>query len=49
MGCLPLGLAHDIKLILPVKKGHSLSWDDVAVDTSTHAYKIRQELETKFK
>jgi predicted homoserine dehydrogenase-like protein len=49
LGGLPLGLAHDIKLIRPVKKGQSLCWDDVAVDTSTHAYKIRQELETKFK
>jgi predicted homoserine dehydrogenase-like protein len=49
MGGLPLGLAHDIKLIRDVKKGQSLCWDDVAVDTSTHAYKIRQELETKFK
>jgi predicted homoserine dehydrogenase-like protein len=49
MGGLPLGLAHDIKVIRPVKKGQSLSWDDVAVDTSTHAYKIRQELESQFK
>jgi predicted homoserine dehydrogenase-like protein len=49
MGGLPLGLAHDIKLMRPVKKGQSLCWDDVAVDTSTHAYKIRQELETKFR
>ena len=49
MGGLPLGLAHDIKLIRPVKKGQSLCWNDVAVDTSTHAYKIRQELEAKFK
>lgn len=49
MGGLPLGLAHDIKVIKPVKKGQSLSWDDVAVDTSTHAYKIRKELESKFK
>jgi predicted homoserine dehydrogenase-like protein len=49
MGGLPLGLAHDIKLIRPVKKGQSLCWADVAVDTSTHAYKIRQELETKFR
>lgn len=49
MGGLPLGLAHDIKVIRSVKKGQSLSWDDVAVDTSTHAYKIRQELESKFK
>lgn len=49
MGGLPLGLAHDIKVIRPVKKGQSLCWDDVAVDTNTHAYKIRQELEKKFK
>ena len=49
MGGLPLGLAHDIKVIRPVKKGQSLSWDDVTVDTSTHAYKIRQELESQFK
>jgi predicted homoserine dehydrogenase-like protein len=49
MGGLPLGLAHDIKLIRAVKKGQSMCWDDVAVDTSTHAYKIRQELEAKFK
>jgi predicted homoserine dehydrogenase-like protein len=49
MGGLPLGLAHDIKLIRPVKKGQSLCWEDVAVDKNTHAYKIRQELETKFK
>ena len=49
MGGLPLGLAHDIKVIRPVQKGQSLCWDDVAVDASTHAYKIRQELELKFK
>jgi predicted homoserine dehydrogenase-like protein len=36
-------------VIRPVKKGQSLSWDDVAVDKTTHAYKIRQELELKFK
>jgi len=45
MGGLPLGLAHDIKLVRPVKKGHSLSWADVAIDTSTRAYAIRKELE----
>ncbi|OXL14629.1 NAD(P)H-dependent oxidoreductase [Polynucleobacter cosmopolitanus] len=49
MGGLPLGLAHDIKVVRPVKKGQSLCWNDVAVDKNTHAYKIRQELETKFK
>ncbi|MFM8462042.1 MAG: NAD(P)H-dependent oxidoreductase, partial [Polynucleobacter victoriensis] len=48
MGGLPLGLAHDIKVVRPVKKGQSLCWDDVEVDTNTHAYKIRQELELRF-
>lgn len=47
-GGLPLGLAHDIKVVRPVKKGQSLSWSDVAVDTTTHAYKIRRELEARF-
>ncbi len=45
MGGLPLGLAHDIKVVRPVKKGQSLSWADVAIDTSTRAYAIRKELE----
>jgi predicted homoserine dehydrogenase-like protein len=48
MGGLPLGLAHDVKLVRPVKKGQSLSWSDVAMDTSTHAYRIRREMESLF-
>jgi predicted homoserine dehydrogenase-like protein len=35
-GGLPLGLAHNVKLLRPVKKGQSLCWDDVAMDTTTH-------------
>ena len=31
-----------------MKKGQSLSWADVAMDTTTHAYKIRSEMETMF-
>ena len=49
MGGLPLGLAHDIKVVRPVKKGQSLCWDDVAVDINTHAYKIRKQMEDLFK
>ena len=45
MGGVPLGLAHDVKVIRPVAKGQSLTWDDVAMDTSTHAYQIRREME----
>jgi len=49
MGGLPLGLAHQIKVIRPVKKGQSLCWDDVLIDQSTDAYKIRMEMERLFK
>jgi predicted homoserine dehydrogenase-like protein len=48
MGGLPLGLAHDVKLVRPVRKGQSLSWSDVAMDTGTHAYRIRREMEAQF-
>lgn len=47
-GGLPLGLAHDVKLVRPVKQGQSLSWDDVAMDTGTRAYALRRELERLF-
>ena len=46
LGGMPLGLAHDIKLVRPVAKGQCLTWDDVAIDTSTHAYRIRKQMET---
>jgi predicted homoserine dehydrogenase-like protein len=45
MGGLPLGLAHDVKLVRPVRQGQSLSWDDVAMDTTTRAYRLRREME----
>ncbi len=46
LGSLPLGLAHDVKLLRPVAKGQPLSWDDVAIDTGTHAYRIRKQMES---
>lgn len=48
MGGLPLGLAHGVKVVRAVKKGQSLVWDDVAMDTSTDAYKIRRAMEDSF-
>ena len=48
MGGLPLGLAHDVKVVRPVKKGQSLSWSDVAMDTGTHAFKVRKQMEDLF-
>lgn len=48
LGGLPLGLAHDVKLVRPVKKGQSLCWSDVAMDTTTHAYRTRKAMEDLF-
>ena len=47
-GGLPLGLAHDVKLVRPVKAGQSLSWDDVVLDQTTPAFQLRRELESLF-
>uniref|UniRef100_C5CSY3 Oxidoreductase domain protein n=1 Tax=Variovorax paradoxus (strain S110) TaxID=543728 RepID=C5CSY3_VARPS len=48
LGGLPLGLAHSVKLVRPMKKGQSLCWADVAMDTSTSAYRLRSEMEAMF-
>jgi predicted homoserine dehydrogenase-like protein len=48
VGGLPLGLAHDVKVVRPVKKGQSLTWADVAIDESLPAYKVRREMEALF-
>jgi predicted homoserine dehydrogenase-like protein len=45
MGGVPLGLAHGVKVVRPVAKGQCLVWDDVAMDATTPAYRIRKELE----
>jgi predicted homoserine dehydrogenase-like protein len=48
LGALPLGLAHGVKLRHGVKKGQTLSWADVVMDTSTQAYKTRRAMESMF-
>ena len=48
LGGLPLGLAHDVKLLRPVPQGQCLSWDDVAIDTGTDAYRLRRAMEDAF-
>lgn len=47
-GGLPLGLAHEVKVLRPVKKGQSLTWADVAIDENLPAYKVRREMEAMF-
>ncbi|MFM7698456.1 MAG: NAD(P)H-dependent oxidoreductase [Limnohabitans sp.] len=49
LGGLPLGLAHQVKLVRDVKKGQSLCWDDVAMDAALPAYRVRRDMEALFK
>ena len=48
LGGLPLGLAHDVRVVRPVRQGQSLTWDDVAMHTDTPAYRLRREMEALF-
>ena len=45
MGGVPLGLAHDVKVIRLVPQGQVVTWADVAMDTTTRAYQLRMALE----
>ena len=47
-GYLPLGLAHDVKLKRDIAEGDRLTWDDVEIDQSDNAVKIRREMEAMF-
>lgn len=42
---LPLGLSHGARVVKPVAKDAIVSWDDVSVDTSSLAWRLRQEQE----
>jgi predicted homoserine dehydrogenase-like protein len=46
--CLPLGLAHNWKLLRPVAAGQPLKWSDVAVDEKSTAVRARREMEQLF-
>ena len=48
LGGLPLGLAHGVKLVRPVKAGTAVGWNDVAFDASAPAVKFRREMERVF-
>lgn len=48
LGGLPLGLAHGVKLIRPVKAGAAVGWDDVAFDADAPAVRFRREMERVF-
>ena len=48
IGCLPLGLAHGVKVLRPVAAGQPIRWVDVAVDESVRAVQARREMERMF-
>ena len=45
-GFLPLGLAHQVKLKSSIADGVAITWDDVEIDETTTAYKLRRWMET---
>ncbi len=49
IGGLPLGLAHNVKLLRPIKAGQPLTYADVALDGTLTAVRIRREMEAMFK
>ena len=48
LGGLPLGLAHNVKLVRAVRQGEALKWNDVAIDEGLPAYRTRREMEALF-
>ena len=48
IGGLPIGLAHNVTLKRNIGKGECISWNDVGIDETSEAYRIRRELEDSF-
>jgi predicted homoserine dehydrogenase-like protein len=49
VGGLPIGLAHKVKVVKPVKAGTPVRWEDVEVDATLEAVRIRREMEAMFR
>jgi predicted homoserine dehydrogenase-like protein len=47
-GALPLGLAHEVRLLNAVKAGQPVRWGDVACDPESEAVRARREMESRF-
>ena len=48
IGGLPLGLAHDVKLVNAVAAGAPVRWSDVQIDAGADAVRVRREMEREF-
>jgi len=49
VGGLPIGLAHKVKVLKPVKAGAPVRWEDVEMDSTLEAVQVRREMETMFR
>ena len=49
IGGLPIGLAHKVKLKADIAANQPVRWQDVEVDETLDAVKIRREMETRFR
>lgn len=47
-GGLPIGLAHGVRLVRPVREGEPVRWSDVALDEGSIAVRTRREMEAAF-
>ena len=48
IAALPIGLAHGVRLVRPVRAGTPLSRDDVALEAESAAARARREMEEAF-
>lgn len=48
MGALPIGLAHNVRLVNDVPKGRIVTWSDAIVDEASDAVKIRRQMAERF-
>jgi predicted homoserine dehydrogenase-like protein len=44
-GFVPLGLAHNVPLIRPVNAGAAITWDDIKIDPTSDAFRLRKDME----
>jgi predicted homoserine dehydrogenase-like protein len=49
VGALPIGLAHDVRMLKPVKAGDTVRYADVAIEEGSQAVRVRREMEALFR
>jgi len=42
---LPIGFSENVKVVRPVKKDATLTYDDVEIDETLLSFKLRKEIE----